>query len=76
MLNLFLGYTFSPLPFLLGNLFLLCSLLPGLGTICSFSVKIISVWQGGLTKGLITQDSVSSGLCLGGFVLNDHRVYI
>ena len=41
------------LQFLLGYLFLLCSLLSGSGTVCSFSVRIVSMWQGGLMYRLI-----------------------
>ena len=52
----------------------------GLGTICSFSVRIISMWQGELVGVDPTMSSVSPAPHLGGFVhldvLNDQRIYI
>jgi hypothetical protein len=50
MLNLFLCHEFS---FLLRYLFLLYNILSGFGMISSFSVRMISVWQGELMYGLI-----------------------
>lgn len=63
------------------NIFFFCATSSSiLETICSSSVRIISVWQGELCRGSSTLNSVNSAPHLGSFVqldmLNDQRIYI